>query len=92
LISISLDKIGLRELNARILSMVQPNAGVHELRRLSVHAVEDIVIAHFEVLGQAVTRTGQEFSVHERFTHTWKRTAGSWRIVGGMSAPVAAQS
>ncbi|MGJ7498641.1 YybH family protein [Variovorax sp. RT4R15] len=87
-----LDKSGLRELNARILSMIQSNAGAHELRQLSVHAFEGIVIAHFEVLGQAVTRTGQEFSVHERFTHTWMRNADGWKIIGGMSAPVVAKS
>lgn len=83
-----LNKAGLRDLNAHILSMVQPNAGAHELRRLSVHAVQDIVIAHFEARGRAVTRAGQEFAVHERFIHTWKRTAEGWRIIGGMSAPV----
>lgn len=83
-----LDKNGLRALNTGILSMIQPNAGSHELTQLSVHQVDDVVIAHLEVHGQAVTRTGQEFPLHERFTHTWKRTAVGWKIIGGMGAPV----
>jgi hypothetical protein len=30
---------------------------------------------------------GTESSGDNRLTHTWLRTDGTWRIVGGMSAP-----
>ncbi len=82
-----LNKDGLRALMAGILSMLQPGSGSSELTRVAVHKVDDHVIVHFEVHGQAVTRAGQEFPLNERFIHTWKNTTAGWKIIGGMGAP-----
>ena len=59
-----------------------------ELKRMSVHVIDNIGITFYETYSHDTMKTGAEISTGERMTHTWLRTGNGWKIIGGMSAPL----
>jgi ketosteroid isomerase-like protein len=59
----------------------------YELHPLSVTVLDDVAVTFYTVHTIYRAADGTESSGDSRLTHTWLRTDGSWRIVGGMSAP-----
>jgi ketosteroid isomerase-like protein len=60
----------------------------HEILSHSVTVVGDVGVTQYGVRAMRVTAGGATEQFTSRVTHTWLRTGGTWRIVGGMSAPL----
>ena len=84
-----LNKSAILKLMSAVLAVLQPGSVEVHLKRLSVLVVGEVGIAYLEVSSRAVTKAGTDFRFQERFTHTWLRTPGGWKIIGGMAAPPA---
>jgi len=64
----------------------------YAIEQLGIQLTGDIAINHYRVKmvwsGPGPTESKTEVL---RITHTWLKSHGSWRIIGGMSAPVNAE-
>jgi ketosteroid isomerase-like protein len=59
----------------------------YELIPQAIRLFGDIAIVHYAYELQGRDAEGREASRVGRLTHTWRRLAGKWRIIGGMSSP-----
>jgi ketosteroid isomerase-like protein len=82
-----IDKDSLRQIVDRGLASIQFKSV--DLKPLSVRIYGDTGIVYYEVNSVAITKDGTEIATHERLTHTWLQTQNGWKIIGGMSAPLA---
>lgn len=81
-----INKDNLREIVDRGFTSIQFKSV--DLKPLSVHICGDTGIVYYEIHHVAITKDGTEFVTHERITHTWLKTQDTWKIIGGMSAPI----
>jgi len=64
----------------------------YAIEQLAIHVTGDIAINHYRMKANWASGEGAEARIDAfRVTHTWIRTNGTWRIIGGMSAPVNAE-
>jgi Domain of unknown function (DUF4440) len=66
----------------------------YSFEQLAVRVTGDVAINHYRIKADwAKSNTGEVVRTDAlRGTHTWIRTGGSFQIIGGMSAPVNADS
>ncbi len=71
----------------------QTQQGFHlassQLDEAASQAFGDVVITHYWITLVWAKDSGTSTQGKSRITHTWLRTAAGWKIIGGMSAPVA---
>jgi ketosteroid isomerase-like protein len=61
----------------------------YAIEQLAIHVTGDVAITHYRVKMNWLNSEGADAGTEtSRITHTWIRTAGTWQIIGGMSAPV----
>jgi ketosteroid isomerase-like protein len=53
----------------------------------AVNVLKDVGIAYYRVTATYAPKSGGNDVVAFRCMHTWRKTNGVWRIIGGMSAP-----
>jgi ketosteroid isomerase-like protein len=64
----------------------------YSIEQLAIQVTGDIAINYYRIKLNWATSEGVEARKDAfRITHTWIRTHGTWRILGGMSAPVDAE-
>ena len=59
-----------------------------QLEPKAVQIFNDVAIVYYIAIGRYVRKDGSIEVESLRMSHTWRRTNGVWRIIGGMSAPV----
>jgi ketosteroid isomerase-like protein len=81
------DRAALRQMVEKQFEFIRAGTFDYELHPLSVTVVGDVAVTFYTVHTTYRSAGGAESSGDSRLTHTWLRTDGTWRIVGGMSAP-----
>jgi len=81
------DRVALRGMVEKQFAFIRAGTFDYELHPLSVTVLDDVAVTFYTVHTIYRAADGTESSGDSRLTHTWLRTDGSWRIVGGMSAP-----
>jgi ketosteroid isomerase-like protein len=64
----------------------RPGSFTVKLEPLSVRIYGDVAAVFYRAGYGRVDNTGTRIEAHVRITHTWRRTAGVWKIIAGMSA------
>ena len=65
---------------------MKPGSLTFELTPYSVRIYGDVAIVHYFCSGSWKDLQGNERSIKDRMTHTWRKRDGKWQIIGGMSA------
>jgi len=78
--------IGLAE--AAEMEAIQPGTVTIELKTSQVRTFGEVGVIYCEMHFGAIMKDGAPLSTDLRWTHTWLRTQGGWKIIGGMSLPV----
>ena len=61
----------------------------YSIEQLAIQVTGDLAMDYYRVKATWANSTGAEVKTDSlRITHTWKRTHGTWQIIGGMSSPV----
>jgi hypothetical protein len=71
------------------LSAIQLDSATFEVKPTSVRVFDKVGVVLGEVHTCGITKAGVEIVSYEKFTHTWLLTEDGWKIIGGMSAPLA---
>jgi ketosteroid isomerase-like protein len=79
---------GARQHVAEAFEALQLESISIDVKPLSVHIYGGIGITYFEKRSTVTTKDGIKVTEHDRATHTWLRTDKSWKIIGGMEAPL----
>jgi ketosteroid isomerase-like protein len=65
----------------------------YSMEQLAIHVTGDIAMNYYRISATWANRESAKVRTDRlRITHTWTRTHGTWQIIGGMSAPVNANS
>lgn len=80
-------RAALRQMVEKQFEFIGAGTFDYRLHRLSVTVVGDVAVTFYTVHTTYRASDGTESEGDSRLTHTWLRTDGTWRIVGGMSAP-----
>lgn len=64
----------------------QPIPGSLEIERAGIRVFGDVVITHYLINVTTKSADGGEQTHATRITHTWRKEAGRWWILGGMSS------
>ena len=59
----------------------------YHIEQAASQKTENVVVTHYWITQFWVDKEGNGEPSTARITHTWIKTATSWQIVGGMSAP-----
>jgi ketosteroid isomerase-like protein len=83
---VPINKAGLFKMLDTAFESIRFESASYELKPLSVRVIGEFGFVYYEAHASAETKDGQEIATHEKYTHTWMRTANGWKIIGGMSA------
>ncbi|MGE5207768.1 MAG: nuclear transport factor 2 family protein [Alphaproteobacteria bacterium] len=65
------------------------NLQSYSIEPLAIQVTGDVAIDHYRIKATWTDAKGAHAHTDaDRITHTWIRTNGTWKILGGMSAPV----
>jgi ketosteroid isomerase-like protein len=80
------DKGAIRKRFEHEVHNSRPGSFTVKLEPLSVRICDDIGAVFYRSRYDRVDNAGTRIETHVRITHTWRRTAGVWKIIAGMSA------
>jgi ketosteroid isomerase-like protein len=86
---VPVDRATLRAMAEQQFEFVRAGDFEYELEPLAVSVLGDVAVTFYTV-HTSYSAEGRQATGESRLTHTWLRRDGTWRIVGGMSAPPAA--
>src|SRR5262245_49721066 len=64
----------------------RPGSFTVKLEPLSIRIYGDVAVAFYRARYGRINNAGDRVEAYVRITHTWRRAAGVWRIMAGMSA------
>ncbi len=65
----------------------------YSIQQLAIHVTGDVAVNYYRITANWATSEGAEAKTDAlRITHTWLRSHSTWKIIGGMSAPVNANA
>jgi ketosteroid isomerase-like protein len=70
----------------REIADTKPGSVSVRIEPLSARGYGDTAVVFYRARALRTSRSGARVEAYWRITHTWMRTPGGWRIVGGMSA------
>jgi ketosteroid isomerase-like protein len=79
-------KAMIRKLSESAISNWQPGSFTVKLERLSVRIYGDVAAVFYRARYGVLDKAGNRIEGYVRVTHTWRRSAGVWKIIAGMSA------